>query len=253
MEAVKDEAIAATKSVEARFSKYKLDRQNDPNGATSRAKVAEARCAELEKKLKTLQGKSLDMGVNDFNLSKDELLTRNKELLLELEEAQRMNHTLENQIRNVQSQKPSTVPALDFKRGSVVITATEQRECDRLRAGRDAVRRECEALTKENAKLRENVRRVRHDAEAKIAESNLEAERSIREHRHNQKQAMKLAASAEAQLKRDTSEWETERRKLLRQVDTARMFTMQSSVEGRMMAKLDDQLHNVHRGVCHGA
>ena len=249
MEAMKDEAIAGSKSARNQLANFKIEIQNDPNGAMIRAKVAEARCIELEKKLRDQKRGALNSAIIQHEcLSKEEAITINKQLTGELDDAKLMIRELQDEKRS-QSRRtsPSSVPPLELNRPN----GDHQRENQRLRASRDAVRKECQALTLENTKLREKVRCERHSYEAKIAQVHVETERTVRECRHGQKTATKLATAAEAQLKRDTSEWESERRKLLRQVDTARMFTLQASVEGRVMAKLDDQMFA--KGICHGA
>ena len=127
-----------------------------------------------------------------------------------------------------------------------------EKENERLRIERDAIRREHDVLRLENAQLRDDLRKERQMAETKIAAVHIDTERMVRECRHTQKAAMKAAAAAEAQMKRDASEWEAERRKLLRQLDTCRMWTMQSHTEGRVehrvMANLGVQLQGQRGG-----
>jgi len=264
-DSLKDAADAEARSAEAVLEKHKLDFQEAMAKMKKRAKEAEARCKEVrlqqEPPLSSQQQQQQQQQQQLDHLIQPE---HPEHLLLELQNARKLIATLQGvrggaEREHVVKEVPA-VPALDFKKvapssslpRNTADPAKEAKENGRLRMDRDTIRREYELVRLENAQLKEDLRRERHAGEEKIAAAHIETERTVRECRQNQKAALKAAAWAEAQMKRDGAEWEAERRKLLRQVDTCRMWTMQSQTEGRVMAKLEGKIMMQH-GYPHGA
>jgi len=258
-DSLKDAADAEARSAEAVLEKHKLDFQEAMAKMKKRAKEAEARCKEVRLQQEPPLSSQQQQQQLDHLMQPE----HPEHLLLELQNARNLIATLQGarggaEREHVVKEVPA-VPALDFKKvapssslpRNTADPAKEAKENGRLRMDRDTIRREYELVRLENAQLKEDLRRERHAGEEKIAAAHIETERT-RECRQNQKAALKAAAWAEAQMKRDGSEWEAERRKLLRQVDTCRMWTMQSHTEGRVMAKLEGKIMMQH-GYPHGA